>query len=82
MPEAFYINPYNNGDILGTAELEYFLQQVNIEAKPFYFTPSSNIDIIERLIVNLKFAYERAEQDSNDKIEWLDEFLFLIRNRS
>ena len=73
----FYINPYNKGAVLGRGELEYFLDQVNLEPKSFYFTPCSNIDIIERLIFNLKFAFEQARQ--NDKVSQLNELLDLIK---
>jgi len=75
----FYINPYNKGAILGLGELEYFLDQVNLEPKSFYFTPCSNIDIIERLIFNLKFAYEQTKQ--NDKVVQLNELLELIKGK-
>lgn len=56
----FYINPYDNGSVLGQKELRYFLKQLKIEAKDLYFKPCSNIDIIERLVVNLQYAYEKS----------------------
>ena len=58
----FYINPSDSGAVLGLKELKYFLSQVKIEEKESYFTPCSNVDIIERLIVNLQYAYERSGQ--------------------
>jgi len=58
----FYINPSDSGAVLGLKELKYFLSQVKIEEKESYFTPCSNVDIIERLIVNLRYAYERSGQ--------------------
>ena len=52
----FYINPTDKGTALGVKELKYFLRQMKIEEKDFYFTPCSNIDIIDRLMVNLQYA--------------------------
>jgi regulator of sirC expression with transglutaminase-like and TPR domain len=56
----FYINPSDRGTVLGRKELMAFLKHLKIEARDFYFTPCSNVEIIERLLVNLKFAYDRS----------------------
>ena len=58
----FYINPSDKGSVLGLKELKHFLRHLKIEEKEFYFTPCSGVDIIERLIINLQFAYERSGQ--------------------
>ncbi len=58
----FYINPSDKGAVLGVKELKSFLKQLQIEESEFYFTPCSNIDIIERLLINLGYAYERSGQ--------------------
>lgn len=58
----FYINPSDKGAVLGLKELKSFLKQLNIEESEFYYTPCSNIDIIERLLINLRYAYERSGQ--------------------
>jgi regulator of sirC expression with transglutaminase-like and TPR domain len=58
----FYINPADKGTALGLKELKHFLRQLRIEQNEYYFTPCSGIDIIERLILNLQFAYERSGQ--------------------
>jgi regulator of sirC expression with transglutaminase-like and TPR domain len=58
----FYINPSNKGSILGLKELQHFLRHLRIEEREFYFTPCSGIDIMERLIINLQYAYERSGQ--------------------
>jgi regulator of sirC expression with transglutaminase-like and TPR domain len=56
----FYINPSDNGTALGLRELRFFLNQVNVVERDFYFQPCTNIDIVERLLVNLQFAYNRS----------------------
>jgi regulator of sirC expression with transglutaminase-like and TPR domain len=58
----FYINPSDKGAALGLKELQHFLHHLKIDRKDFFFTPCSGIDIIERLIINLQFAYERSGQ--------------------
>jgi len=56
----FYINPSDKGTELGIRELKYFLNQLKIEERDFYFKPCTNVDIIERLVVNLQYAYDRS----------------------
>lgn len=56
----FYINPSDQGAVLGLKELKHFLNHLKIEEKEFYFSPCSNVDIIERLVINLQFAFERS----------------------
>jgi len=58
----FYINPSDKGAALGLKELKHFLRHLKIDQKEYFFTPCSGIDIIERLIINLQFAYERSGQ--------------------
>lgn len=58
----FYINPSDSGTALGIRELKHFLNQLKIEEKDVYFKPCSNVDIIERLIINLQYAYDRSGQ--------------------
>ena len=73
----FYINPSDGGAVLGLKELKYFLRQLKIEEKEYYFKPCSNVDIIERLVVNLQYAYDKSGQ--SDKAATL---IKLLRSRS
>ncbi|MFO7668431.1 MAG: transglutaminase-like domain-containing protein, partial [Bacteroidales bacterium] len=59
----FYINPSDKGTVLGLKELKSFLKHLNIEESELYYTPCSNIDIIERLLINLRYAYEQSGQE-------------------
>ena len=56
----FYINPSDKGAVLGLKELKHFLRHLRIEEKDFYFTPCAGLDVIERLIINLQYAYEHS----------------------
>ncbi len=63
----FYINPSDKGSVLGLKELKHFLRHLKIEEKEFYFTPCSSTDVIERLIINLQYAYQRSGQPEKAK---------------
>ena len=58
----FYINPFRNGIVLNRTEIEKFVKGLNITPEPAFFKPCSNIHIIQRLISNLVFAYEKLGQ--------------------
>ena len=70
----FYINPSDRGTVLGLKELKHFLKHLKIEEKSFYFTPCSGVDLIERLIINLQYAYEKSGQPH--KAQALKELLY------
>lgn len=56
----FYINPSDKGTVLGANELRVFLAQQKIEEQEAFFRPCSGNDIINRLLINLQYAYERS----------------------
>ena len=55
----FYINPFSKGDIFGKKEIDNFLKQLKIKPEDSYFTPCSNLDMIQRLIRNLMNSYHK-----------------------
>ena len=70
----FYINPSDKGSVLGMKELKHFLRHLKIEEKEFYFTPCSGTDVIERLIINLQYAYQKSGQ--SEKAQALKNLLY------
>jgi regulator of sirC expression with transglutaminase-like and TPR domain len=70
---SFYINPYNNGAVLTKREIDYFLEQQKIKPLDFFYTPCDNTTIIQRLLLNLIYAYER--QKDQKKVNDLKKFL-------
>jgi regulator of sirC expression with transglutaminase-like and TPR domain len=70
---SFYINPYNNGAILTKREIDYFLKQQKIKPLDSFYFPCNSLTIVQRLILNLIFAYERQEEFT--KVEELKKFL-------
>ncbi len=69
----FYINPYNNGAVLGRREIDYFLTQQQLKPQKSFYVPCSNRDIIIRLINNLILSYEKI--GAPEKISGLKELL-------
>jgi regulator of sirC expression with transglutaminase-like and TPR domain len=55
----FYINPFNKGAILGRKEIDYFIKQQDLKPQQHFYLPCSNIEIIQRLINNLIYSYEK-----------------------
>lgn len=57
----FYINTFSQGLVLSKQSITEFLKQLNIEPRPEFYQLCSNTDIIQRIIRNLLFAYEKTE---------------------
>ena len=72
----FYINPFNTGAIFTRKEIELFIHQLKVQPNESFFAPCTNVDIIKRLLMNLKHGYARA--GNHEKSEELDNFLNLI----
>ncbi len=83
-PEAedvlFYIDPFNKGTVFTRREIELFLRQLKIKADPSYFSPCTNIDLIERVIHNLIFAFH--QQGNTEKTEELKDLLTIFKSEN
>lgn len=55
----FYINPHNRGGVFGRKEIDIFLKQAKIEPTSEYYSPTSNLKVIQRLVSNLMITYEQ-----------------------
>ncbi|MDD2549887.1 MAG: transglutaminase-like domain-containing protein [Bacteroidales bacterium] len=69
----FYINPFNQGAVLGHKDIEQFLLQNNIDPKDEYFLPCDNRTAILQLLGSLLIAYKKVGQ--NEKIDDIKAFL-------
>jgi regulator of sirC expression with transglutaminase-like and TPR domain len=72
----FYINPFNNGAIFTRKEIELFIHQLKVKPNESFFAPCTHVDIIKRLILNLKFSHTRA--GNNDKADEMENLLKMI----
>lgn len=59
----FYINPFSKGTLLQKEDIKEFLLQMNIPDRNNYFTPCSNADVIEKLLLSIANSY--AHQGNN-----------------
>lgn len=75
----FYINPYNRGAVLGKKEIDFFLKQQKILPEKSFYTPCSYDIIIQRLILNLSFSYQKLGY--NDKVKDFEKLLTIFNER-
>ena len=62
----FYINPFNKGMIFTEREIGQFLKLLKLEHQTHYYHPCTNLEIVSRVLNNLRLAY--TEQERKDKI--------------
>lgn len=73
-PEAgkilFYVNAFSKGTVFGKADIDQFIKKLNIEPLPTYYSPCANKDMIQRMLRNLSFSYNKlGDQEKVDEIE-------------
>jgi regulator of sirC expression with transglutaminase-like and TPR domain len=73
MKVLFYINAFSKGSIFPRSEIDKFLKQLKIKPHPHYYEPCTNLEIIQRMIRNLIFSYNKLGHD--DKVEELEGLL-------
>ncbi len=56
----FYINPFSKGTLLQKEDIKDFLHQMNIPEKDTFYTPCSNADIIEKLLLSIANSYAQV----------------------
>ena len=73
----FYVNPFSRGAVFSKREVDDFLKQLDIEPKPEYYLPCSNIEIMQRVLNNLIYSYEKLGY--SDKVAELKELKELLK---
>lgn len=68
----FYINPVYRGTIFTKREIVRYLRQSEEEVSKGYFYPSSNVEIIKRMIDDVQMGYE-----NRDKLSYVEELDYL-----
>jgi len=76
---SFYINPYNNGAVLTRREIDAFLKQQKIKPIDSFYSPCDNLVIVQRLILNLIYSYEKIED--YEKVEELKQFSNVFKTK-
>ena len=66
----FYVNAFSKGTVFGRADIDQFIKKLNIEVLPSYYLPCSNRDMIQRMLRNLSFSFNKlGDQEKMDEIE-------------
>ncbi|MFZ6053289.1 transglutaminase-like domain-containing protein [Halocola ammonii] len=65
----FYIDPFSEGAIIDRSEINEFLSHIDIDQQPRFFKPCSHRDMINRMLNNLIFSFER--EGKIDKVQEL-----------
>ena len=73
----FYVNPFSRGAVFSKREVDDFLKQLDIEPKPEYYLPCSNVEIMQRVLNNLIYSYQKLGY--SDKVEELKELKRLLK---
>lgn len=63
----FYINPFSKGSVFDRKEIDVFLKQLKIVPEESFFSPCSNLLIIQRAIRNLIYSYKKAGNIENSE---------------
>lgn len=53
----FYINPANNGSIVGKEDIKIFLKMHKIEIHDTYYLPCDNVEVVRRLLLNMHYGF-------------------------
>ena len=72
----FYINPFSKGAVFGKGELERYIEKMEIEVHVDDLKPISNIQIIRRLLTDLKAYYKKAGKYR--KLDEVDQLLSIL----
>ncbi len=75
----FYINPSNEGAVIGRAELEHIISEKGYTPKNEHFRPIDDKFYLKRLIVELKYCYE--EKKNYSKAESMDSIYRLLKQK-
>ncbi len=63
----FYINPFSRGQIFLHKNIKEFLQVIKVEAQPTFFDTCPTVEILRRMLRNLHYAYQKAQDDDRAK---------------
>lgn len=74
----FYINPFSQGLILSHDSIREFLTQIKVETREDYFNICSNKAIVQRIIRNLIFAFDKEKNTL--MIQILEDMMTVLNN--
>ena len=73
----FYINAFKRGTVFGRKEIDLYVKQKKLKTDKSFYLPCNNVDIVQRLILDLIISYEKL--GFIDKVEELHELLKIVK---
>src|SRR5688572_17649391 len=74
----FYVNAFSKGSIFGKQDIDQFVKRLNLDAQASYYLPCSNHDMIQRMVRNLLYSYQKL--GDTEKVDELNEMILLFGN--
>lgn len=72
----FYINAFSRGTVFGKSDVDQFIKKLNIEPLNSYYLPCENKDMLQRMLRNLSFSFQKL--GDKEKVEEIDRMLALF----
>jgi len=72
----FYVNAFSKGTVFGKSDIDQFIKKLNIEPQNSYYQPCSNRDMVQRMLRNLSFSFQKL--GDKDKVDEIDIMLQLF----
>lgn len=72
----FYVNAFSKGTVFGKNDIDQFIKKLNIESLNSYYQPCGNRDMIQRMLRNLSFSFQKL--GDKEKVEEIDVMLQLF----
>lgn len=66
----FYINAFSKGTVFGKSDIDQFVKKLNIDPLNSYYYPCGNREMIQRMLRNLSFSYQKL--GDKEKVEEID----------
>lgn len=76
----FYINPFSNGQIFGKNNIDEFLSELKFDTRPEFFKPCNNVDIVKRVLRNLRFAF--SKENKVEKLQNIEALMLTLGMQS
>jgi regulator of sirC expression with transglutaminase-like and TPR domain len=72
----FYINAFSKGSVFGHQDIDQFIKRLNLEPKESYYNPCTNKEMLQRMVRNIIYSYQKLGDTT--KVEELTEMIKLF----
>jgi regulator of sirC expression with transglutaminase-like and TPR domain len=72
----FYVNVFSKGSVFGKSDIDQFIKRLNLEPQPSYYAPCNHKEMIQRMVRNLSYSYQKL--GDTEKVDELARMLELF----